>query len=104
MNGAQLLQSAGIGTVPTVWSIVGQRDFNGDGKADWLWRDTSGNVAMWFFNGAQVTQSAGVGTVPTVWSIVGTGDFNGGGKGLRLSSSLSRTPDGKRLKIDARIM
>jgi hypothetical protein len=22
-------------------------DFDGNGKADWLWRDTSGNVAIW---------------------------------------------------------
>ena len=27
--------------VPTTWSMVGQRDFNGDGKADLLWRDTA---------------------------------------------------------------
>jgi hypothetical protein len=24
------------------------RDFDGDGMADLLWRDTSGNTAMWF--------------------------------------------------------
>jgi exo-beta-1,3-glucanase (GH17 family) len=81
MNGAQLCSAAGIGTAPTVWSVVGQRDFDGDGKADWLWRDTSGNVAMWFFNGTQVTRSTGVGNVPAVWSVAGTGDFNGDGKG-----------------------
>jgi hypothetical protein len=47
-------------------------DFNGDGKSDILWQDTSGKVAIWFMNGTQVAQSAGVGTVPTVWSIQGT--------------------------------
>jgi len=31
-------------------------------RDDWLWHDTSGNVAMWFMDGAQVTQSARVGT------------------------------------------
>jgi hypothetical protein len=54
-----------------VWSIVETGDFNGDGKSDILWQDTSGNVAMWFMNGTQVTQSAGVGNVPIVWSIQG---------------------------------
>jgi len=57
------------------------RDFNGDGKYDWLWRDGSGNVAMWFLDGAQVTGSAAVGNVPGAWSVAGTADFNGDGKG-----------------------
>jgi hypothetical protein len=48
-------------------------DFNGDGKSDILWQDTSGNVAIWFMNGAHLLQSAGVGNVPTVWSIQVTG-------------------------------
>jgi hypothetical protein len=39
---------------------------------DILWRDTSGNVAIWFMLGPQVRQAAGVATVPTVWSLQGT--------------------------------
>jgi len=69
MNGAQVT-SLGVGNAPTVWSIVETGDFNGDGKSDILWHDTSGNVAIWFMNSAQVT-SAGVGNAPTVWSIQG---------------------------------
>ena len=68
MNGAQV-QYAGVGNLPTAWTIVGQRDFNSDGKADILWRDTSGNVAIWFMNGAQF-QYADLGNVPLSWSIV----------------------------------
>jgi hypothetical protein len=54
--------------------------FDGDGEADRLWRDISGNVAMRSLNGAQVTRP-GVGSVPAVWPIAETADFNGDGKG-----------------------
>jgi hypothetical protein len=42
MNGAQVTQFVGVGTVPSAWTIVGTGDFNGDGKSDILWHDTSG--------------------------------------------------------------
>jgi len=39
---------------PPHWNIVGQRDFNGGGKYDLLWRNSSGNAAIWLLNGLQV--------------------------------------------------
>src|SRR5260221_11500828 len=76
MNGTTVLNpnTAGVGHVPTNWSIVGTGDFNGDGKWDILWRDTtSGNIAIWEMNGTTVLNpnTAGVGNVPTTWTIVG---------------------------------
>jgi hypothetical protein len=58
--------------VPLVWSVALTGDFNGDGKSDILWRDTSGNIAMWFMSGGQVTSSAGLGQVSTIWTIQST--------------------------------
>ena len=81
MNGTQTLNTGAIANVPTNWSIIGQRDFNGDGNADLLWRDTSGNLAMWFMNGLQIFSTASLGNVPINWSIYGTGDLNGDGIG-----------------------
>jgi hypothetical protein len=54
-------------------------DYNGDGKADLLWRDNSGNVALWLMNGPQLLQGAIIGNVSTASSIVGQRDFNGDG-------------------------
>ena len=81
MNGAAVSSTGGFGGVPSTWSIVGQRDFNGDGMADLLWHDTSGNTAIWFMNGAAVSSAVSVGNIPTIWSVAGTGDFNGDGIG-----------------------
>ncbi len=64
----------------TMVATTNTHDFNGDGKSDIVWRDTSGNAAVWLMNGAQVMQSGGVGAAPTVWTIVGQRDFNGDGK------------------------
>jgi hypothetical protein len=33
------------------------RDFNGDGHSDLLWRNTSGVVAIWLMNGTSVVGS-----------------------------------------------
>src|SRR5260370_27302994 len=84
MNGPTVLNpnAAGVGNVPTTWSIVGTGDFNGDGKCDILWRDTSGNIAIWEMNGTTVLNpnTAGVGKVTTTLSIVGTRALQPDGK------------------------
>jgi hypothetical protein len=55
-------------------------DANSDGKSDIVWRDTSGNVAMWLMNGATLSSGAGIGNVPpATWNIVGQRDFDGNG-------------------------
>jgi hypothetical protein len=86
-GGPSLLYDVGAGTPSSGTAItisssclVDPHDFNGDGRSDILWRDTSGNVAMWLMNAAAVQNSSGVGGAsPGLWSIAGQRDFNGDG-------------------------
>ena len=58
------------------FSIIGQHDFNGLSDADILWRDTSGNISLWFMTGTAVSSATALGNVPTNWAVYGTGDLN----------------------------
>jgi hypothetical protein len=74
---------AGNGSVDASWQIAGTGDFNGDGRADILWRNASGVVTDWLgtANGGFVSNgaNAGNGSADTSWQVGGTGDFNGDG-------------------------
>ena len=64
-------QQSVLGNVATTWSIAGTGDFNGDGKSDILWVDTSGNVMIWFMNGLNIAGTTNLGNVGTAWSVQG---------------------------------
>ena len=74
-------QTAVIGTVPLLWSIIGQRDFAGNGNSGILWRDTSGNLAMWQMNGPAIQGVTSYNPVPSTYSVAGTGEYNADGMG-----------------------
>jgi hypothetical protein len=84
------------------WKIEGVGDFNGDGKADLIWRNIAvtgldaGKNAVWMMNSVQTTFTNGVvtkaelpflsgniislSTADQNWQMRGSGDFNGDGK------------------------
>jgi hypothetical protein len=53
------------------------RDFNGDGKSDILWRHTSGTVYEWVLNGTNIIGQGSPGGATSDWTIARAGDFNG---------------------------
>jgi hypothetical protein len=73
MNGASIKLTVSLGAPSSSWAIAATGDFNGDGMSDILWRDTAGNMVIWFMlmNGDQVYFDLPVGQVPTGWTIQG---------------------------------
>jgi len=81
-SGVSVSNISTAGTVMTAnWGLHPPSDFNGDGKTDILWRNTTtGEVGVWLMNGTAATRYVRIDSIPTGWSIAGTGDFNGDGK------------------------
>jgi subtilisin family serine protease len=86
-SGSAGSDSAWLDSVNLPWAAADRRearhDFNGDGRADILWRhDRSGAVMVWHMDGAN--RLSGSGSIPNPadlnWKIAGTGDFDGDGK------------------------
>jgi hypothetical protein len=80
-NGSTLTQVVSAGHMGAAWTPQGVGDFDGNGSADLLWTNNSGQVAIWEMNGPNL-QGCGVsaGQMGAEWHIAGIGDFNGDGK------------------------
>ncbi|OYE06697.1 FG-GAP-like repeat-containing protein [Nostoc sp. 'Peltigera membranacea cyanobiont' 232] len=62
--------------------VQGVGDFNGDGKADILWKDSQGKTAIWLMDGLKILNQAYSQSVDpkSGFQVQGIGDFNGDGK------------------------
>src|SRR5262249_17326033 len=69
------------------WNVAGIADFNADGMADVLWRQTGGGLSLWQMGGSTVTASKaltynGSAVAPDAsWNVAAVGDFNADGEG-----------------------
>ena len=58
-----------IGSAPLAWQTQGTGDYNNDGAADILWRDDTGQVAIWYLRDGAFVAGPLLGAMPTTWAI-----------------------------------
>ena len=83
VNGsAQISSSPYLPAPSSDWSLIATADFNGDARADYLWRNsTSGSLAEWFVDSNSIISSQPFIPGPSSdWNLLGTADFNGDGR------------------------
>jgi hypothetical protein len=80
LNGTSTIGSGSPGAPLTTWAYKGQGDFNGDGKSDLLFQNTSGALSIWLMNGPTMLSSGAPAPPSANWTIQGIGDFDGDGK------------------------
>src|SRR3546814_15709425 len=80
MNGTAIEGGGTVGQAdPSVWTLQGTGDFDGDGKADILWQTAGGALEVWQMDGTAIT---GGGTVSQAGEgkLLGIGDASGAGR------------------------
>jgi len=79
-NGSGFTPNVFVGSIANGWHSEGTFDFNGDSRADLVWRnDTTGQFTIWNSTGNGFTPNSFVGNVGTSWTIAALADFNGDG-------------------------
>src|SRR5439155_680110 len=79
-NGELYITDYANGSVFKIVALPVKSDFNGDGKADILWQNSStGQRLIWLMNGTARTSSVSLGFVATSWSIDRKSDVKGEG-------------------------
>src|SRR5437773_8494064 len=80
MNGTAVRTQGFLRTVEDPnWSVAGISDFDGDGRADILWRNLStGENYIWLMNGLSTASQGSVNFVDPAsgWQVQGVGDFD----------------------------
>ncbi len=80
LNGSTVTSFTNLGTGPVGASYAGAGDFNGDAKADVLWRAGNGTLAISFSDGQGFATTKDIIPQAPGWTVKGVADFNGDGK------------------------
>ena len=67
MNGTTVIGGASLGNPGPSWHAKGTGDFNGDGRADILWQNDSGEAAIWEMNGTNILAAATIANPGPTW-------------------------------------
>jgi hypothetical protein len=68
--------------VPLPWKVAGSTDFDGDGRHDIFWFNSStGQTSIWFMNGTEWPGAYVAPAMATGWRPEHFGDYNGDAKG-----------------------
>jgi hypothetical protein len=78
MNGGTITSSKGF-SIGTAFTAIGSGDFDGNGHADVIWRNSSGDLYVWLGSGTAYT-SQFIYRLGSGWALAGTDDVNGDGK------------------------
>jgi Ca2+-binding RTX toxin-like protein len=78
---------AAANLVDPSWTIVANGDFDGDGRADILWRHTSGVYAEWLGSASGKLSNVGPALNGETGAVVAVGDFDGDGRDDALTRS-----------------
>jgi hypothetical protein len=62
------------------WQVASVGDFNGDGRSDILWQNSSGAVAIWELNGTSIIGGGSLSNPGPSWHAMGSGNFSADGK------------------------
>ena len=60
-----LLDGDNVAQVDLAWGVAGVADFDGDGKADILWRKDDGAASIWRMDGRSYLGGGGIGAPDT---------------------------------------
>jgi hypothetical protein len=71
MNGLVPVETTQILNAGGGWSAKRVQDMNGDGKADIVWENVDGTVAIWLMNGTAMSSGSGILGPGTGWSLSG---------------------------------
>jgi G8 domain/FG-GAP-like repeat/Right handed beta helix region len=81
MKGGAITTTGTLLAAGSQWVVTHSADFDGDGKADLLFRNVAdGSVVIYLMNGLTVQSTATVLGTSSVWVVAEVADFNGDGK------------------------
>jgi hypothetical protein len=69
MNGTNVIGGGNVGNPGPSWHVMGTGDYNGAGRSDILFQNTSGAVAIWEISGTTMTGGGTLANPSPTWHL-----------------------------------